>query len=705
MSFTCENTRVMRAIREFSDMFAVERSSDASTEDETAVRHLDFSSNTNGRRSDSLADIKPASVIDAAEVESLKAELLASKAEISRLTLELSQSEPARKVLLVCQAREVDELKESLQVRLLFPEGAITLDVVFNEQHFYQNSAETRDKKPNAKCPPVPCDLTMYRKMSGRSELGGIAGSHHADLLTIVAQSNLESQPKHPVCTASKEELLGSRNSAPCLILFTSKASRFKSKRRCRTRLPNSQKSATARSQKENHVYHADETSRVIVPQILIRKEMERKNSVARFERVSNRSIAAFELRTARRVTKRRKRRSGSGRQGRCQHNTCELTTNLHWSRLRGFSFKISSKVHIPKLLQRVQVLHVNIIENVRFLIAQKNETLRGKVDTMGQELRRANAKLVHLQTQADEQTAFTRRMQRRLLLQGKEREAYRALMDSYQSEAGQQWPAAAAKQIQSLEAVLADYRHSLDQASLKTFCNAQVEKELEDLRNRRQLSSSCRRDTESQTDQVKFENSENGGASGLRIVHLVENPLEVAFRERLESVSRLEEENDRLRARVKVLEEFGCSQDVTAQVQLRLDQDGSLPDRKSLQDQLASAEAKNRRLVAAFRRTSQDFRQGCYLLTGYRVDVVKEGHYKLTHVYANSPDDYLLFQNGESSMNVLETDYLKRLSPLAEEYLAKHDSVPAFLSALTLKLFAQRSSAQAAARQSLPST
>lgn len=64
-----------------------------------------------------------------------------------------------------------------------------------------------------------------------------------------------------------------------------------------------------------------------------------------------------------------------------------------------------------------------------------------------------------------------------------------------------------------------------------------------------------------------------------------MENPLEVAFRERLESVSRLEEENDRLRARVKVLEEFGCSQDVTAQVQLRLDQDGSLPDRKSEQN------------------------------------------------------------------------------------------------------------------------
>ncbi|CAN7980104.1 unnamed protein product, partial [Ixodes pacificus] len=91
----------------------------------------------------------------------------------------------------------------------------------------------------------------------------------HADLLTIVTQSTLESQPKHPVCAASREELLGGRNPAQSLILFTSKAPRFKLKHRCKMHLPHSQKSVTARSQKENHVNHADETSRVIVVVLL----------------------------------------------------------------------------------------------------------------------------------------------------------------------------------------------------------------------------------------------------------------------------------------------------------------------------------------------------------------------------------------------------------------------------------------------------
>lgn len=39
-------------------------------------------------------------------------------------------------------------------------------------------------------------------------------------------------------------------------------------------------------------------------------------------------------------------------------------------------------------------------------------------------------------------------------------------MLDIYQSEAGPNWPAAAARQVQSLEAILDDYRHSLSQVS-----------------------------------------------------------------------------------------------------------------------------------------------------------------------------------------------------------------------------------------------
>ncbi|XP_037521999.2 mitotic spindle assembly checkpoint protein MAD1-like [Rhipicephalus sanguineus] len=361
------------------------------------------------------------------------------------------------------------------------------------------------------------------------------------------------------------------------------------------------------------------------------------------------------------------------------QVNVEQLQEQLEkWKELAAEPHGLVSPTAVLQCLADLRHSELALTERQSKLLAE-NETLRNKAETSSQELRRTNAKLVKVQSQFDEQTALLRRMQRRLLLLGKEREAYRAMIESYQKEAGPNWPAAAAKQIQFLENVLTDYRHSLEQ----------VDKELHELRCQR-MSDSTTTSTEVQTDDIQFADAKPEDPS-YRIVHLAENPLEMAFRQRVENLNRLEEENERLRARIKVLEEFGHCQDVTAQVQLKLDQDGALPDRKSLQDQLASAEAKNRRLVDAFRRTSQDFRQGCYALTGYRIDVLSQGHYKLTHMYADSPDDYLLFQNAQQKMNVLETDYLRQLGGLASTYLEKYDSIPAFLSALTLKLFARQ--------------
>ncbi|CAN8002196.1 unnamed protein product [Ixodes hexagonus] len=703
MAFTCENTRVMRAIREFSDMFAVERSSDASADDETAVRRLDFDTTWDDRRKDSLAvDNKSASAANAEEVRMLKAELLASKAEISRLTLELSQKEPARKTLLICQSREVDELKESLQkecdkghelkqqlVRLLEQEAESRAELSRLKQRTARQSADLQERlrQSQARCLDLQCQLDEKTELAEDTR---VALEAEVDRLTA-SQVSLSSSLQE-----AREQLdMLTRRAGEKEAVISRLQDENTDLRMLEARVKELQWQL-------DEVKETESLARIMKEELkrlpCVEKELAQLQEEVKLHRRARANVQLVQEQML-------AMKADAGRteelQQTCSRQQVELEQLRQrlqqWQSLAKEPHGLGSPTAVLQCLADLRRSELSLTERQSRLVAE-NETLRGKVDTMGQELRRATAKAARLQTQADEQTAFTRRMQRRMLLQGKEREAYRAVMDSYQSEAGQQWPAAAAKQIQSLEAVLADYRHSLDQASA-------VEKELEDHRNRWQSLGSSGTDAETQTDNVKFESSENGGGSGLRIVHFVENPLEVAFRQRLESVSRLEEENERLRARVKVLEEFGCSQDITARVQLRLDQDGSLPDRKSLQDQLASAEAKNRRLVAAFRRTSQDFRQGCYLLTGYRVDVLKEGHYKLTHVYADSPDDYLLFQNGETSMNVLETDYLKRLSSLAETYLAKHDSIPAFLSALTLELFAQKSMVQPAMQQPLSST
>lgn len=59
----------------------------------------------------------------------------------------------------------------------------------------------------------------------------------------------------------------------------------------------------------------------------------------------------------------------------------------------------------------------------------------------------------------------------------------------------------------------------------------------------------------------------------------------------------------------------------------------------------LSREETKNKRLVEAFKKTSQEFREVCYQLTGYKIDISCSNQYRLTSMYAESPEDFFLFQ------------------------------------------------------------
>lgn len=96
-------------------------------------------------------------------------------------------------------------------------------------------------------------------------------------------------------------------------------------------------------------------------------------------------------------------------------------------------------------------------------------------------------------------------------------------------------------------------------------------------------------------------------------------------------------------------------------------------------------------RLKDAFKASSQEFRQACYQLFAWRVDRIKEGMYKLSSQYAESPNDFLFFQIDNSGVNLLETPYSATLSNLIERYLKIQHSVPMFLNALQSELFEQQ--------------
>ena len=64
------------------------------------------------------------------------------------------------------------------------------------------------------------------------------------------------------------------------------------------------------------------------------------------------------------------------------------------------------------------------------------------------------------------------------------------------------------------------------------------------------------------------------------------------------------------------------------------------------LQAKLEQAELKNLRLTEVFKKTSRDIREVCcYQLLGYKFDIPGSNQYRLMSMYAESPNDYLLFQ------------------------------------------------------------
>ncbi|XP_054168930.1 mitotic spindle assembly checkpoint protein MAD1-like [Oppia nitens] len=169
------------------------------------------------------------------------------------------------------------------------------------------------------------------------------------------------------------------------------------------------------------------------------------------------------------------------------------------------------------------------------------------------------------------------------------------------------------------------------------------------------------------------------------RIIHLKQNPLSMTIAERNEEFRRLVDENERLEQRLQLLES-GSDADITRQIDEGIKYSQELD---KLKKQLTSAEKRQQNIIDAFKKTSKEFREVCYRLTGFKIDMLKQNKYRLTHMYADSPDDELLFEcDTDRTIKIMENQYSDKLQESVNTYLTAHDSYPAFLASLTLDLF-----------------
>src|SRR3546814_3420789 len=90
------------------------------------------------------------------------------------------------------------------------------------------------------------------------------------------------------------------------------------------------------------------------------------------------------------------------------------------------------------------------------------------------------------------------------------------------------------------------------------------------------------------------------------------------------------------------------------------------------------------------FRERIKWFREAVYLLTGYKIDLLTAGEVqqvRLRSMFAESEDEFLLFQVRGDALELLDTPYAGSLDQRLFAYLTTCNSVPAFLSGLALEL------------------
>ncbi|XP_045398945.1 mitotic spindle assembly checkpoint protein MAD1 isoform X1 [Lemur catta] len=374
-------------------------------------------------------------------------------------------------------------------------------------------------------------------------------------------------------------------------------------------------------------------------------------------------------------------------------------------------------------------------VQQRELALKDKNNTITSSARGLEQarqqlqeEVRQVRGQLLEERKRRETHEALARRLQKRVLLLTKERDGMRAILGSYDSELtpAEYSPQLTRRVREAEDMVQKVHAHS-------TEVEAQLSQALEELGGQKQradmlemelkmlkaqsssaeqsfLFSKEEMDTlrlkveELEGDRRRLEEEkrvlevqlERGVLQGdydrsrTKVVHMSLNPASVARQRLREDRDQLQAECERLRGLVRALERGGP-------VPADLEAATCLPSSKEvaeLRKQVESAELKNQRLKEVFQTKIQEFRKVCYTLTGYQIDITTENQYRLTSLYAEHKADCLIFKAtgpSGSKMQLLETEFSRTVGPLIELHLLRQDSIPAFLSSLTLELFSRQ--------------
>ncbi|NXJ03296.1 MD1L1 protein, partial [Odontophorus gujanensis] len=325
-------------------------------------------------------------------------------------------------------------------------------------------------------------------------------------------------------------------------------------------------------------------------------------------------------------------------------------------------------------------------LQQRELVLKEQNSTITNSARMLEKARQQLQEEILQIQSQLldekkkrEQHEALVRRLQKRVLLLTKERDGMRAILESYDSELtpAEHSPQLnrrmreAEEMVQKLHAHNAELEVQMSQVLEEVGSQKQraemLEVEMKVLKSRECAAEQSTFITKEEVDTLRLKIEELEAERGkleeqnrslemklekltmqgdydpskTKVLHFSMNPASLAKQQHKEEQQHLQEECERLRELVRVLEAGGS-------IHGNLEGVGSFQSPQEvaeLKKQVESAELKNQRLKEIFQTKIQEFRKVCYTLTGYQIDITTENQYRLTSIYAEHQGDCLLFK------------------------------------------------------------
>ncbi|XP_046685678.1 mitotic spindle assembly checkpoint protein MAD1-like [Homalodisca vitripennis] len=317
-------------------------------------------------------------------------------------------------------------------------------------------------------------------------------------------------------------------------------------------------------------------------------------------------------------------------------------------------------------------------------------------------QLQEANDQLANTKKNLELQSTKIRRLRKQITLITWERDDLRSLVDSCQKEVtmtGVSLESQPNSRLEALEKLVSGYQQrmlqlesdpSLAIMDVEGYGNKASSERMDALLAEKAALVKEKESLQKEVEELKIQ-MEYRSLKGdfdmrdCKIMHFRMNPQAEAEQRQQTELAQCQAEAAKLRERVRLLEE-GHTHDLTLAVADKM-ASSSTKEVEELKEKMKSFERQNQRLREVFKTTSHEFREAVYQLFGYKVDGLPNKIYRLSSLYAEAPDDHLLFKMS-GGMELLETPFSATCSELIDLHLHQQHSIPVFLSALTMNLF-----------------